>query len=351
MFCSDAHYRCLSMSEFNNKFSGRRVVLFCPKFFNYHHKIKEQLIEFGFELLFYDDRVSNSFLFKALLRLNWRFLINFVIAVREKMILKEMSSFQADYILFINPESPTVPFMRSVGLLVNRFGFSSKVIVYMWDSLKNKKNASAYIELVDRFVTFDPKDASFFKLDFLPLFYVDEYALIGKNITDLDTKYDLGFVGTLHSGRSLIFDKIVESIGARSSYRFLYCPSWIVFFIRKYILREFKCLSFKDVSFAPLSFFQTLNLVSSFKCVLDVPHEDQNGLTMRMFEMLGAKKKIITTSIDVVNYDFYRKSNIFILKDFNTDGLENFFDTPYESVDEAVYKKYSIESWLNTLLS
>ena len=57
-------------------------------------------------------------------------------------------------------------------------------------------------------------------------------------------------------------------------------------------------------------------IVTNSKCVLDSAQANQNGLTIRVIEMLGAKKKIITTNEDVVNYDFYRpKMFMYIIAD------------------------------------
>ena len=39
--------------------------------------------------------------------------------------------------------------------------------------------------------------------------------------------------------------------------------------------------------------------------VLDSAQDGQLGLTIRVLEAIGAKKKIITTNEDVINYDFY----------------------------------------------
>ena len=74
------------------------------------------------------------------------------------------------------------------------------------------------------------------------------------------------------------------------------------------------------------------------------------GLTIRVLEALGAKKKLITTNKDIVNYDFYHPENIYVY-DGKVD-LENiFFTSEYFEIDYEIYKKYSLESWLKEILS
>jgi hypothetical protein len=88
---------------------------------------------------------------------------------------------------------------------------------------------------------------------------------------------------------------------------------------------------------------------SESKCVLDSAQAGQLGLTIRVLEALGAQKKLITTNEDVVNYDFYDEENIYVYdgKSFNFDSP--FFKKPYKKIDESIYEKYSLRSWLKEM--
>lgn len=50
--------------------NGRKILLLCPKFYDYANIINNGLIDLGAEVYYYDERPSNSFLFKLFLRLN-----------------------------------------------------------------------------------------------------------------------------------------------------------------------------------------------------------------------------------------------------------------------------------------
>ena len=85
------------------------------------------------------------------------------------------------------------------------------------------------------------------------------------------------------------------------------------------------------------------------RCVLDSAQEGQLGLTIRVLEALGAKKKLITTNEDVVNYDFYREENIYVYNGI-FDYTSKFFKEPYREVEPLIYKQYSLRSWLTEIL-
>ncbi len=77
----------------------------------------------------------------------------------------------------------------------------------------------------------------------------------------------------------------------------------------------------------------------------------QHGLTFRVFEALGYRKKIITTNRDIRNYDFYNPNNIFIIEDVeNIDIPQSFFETPYEEIPVEIYNHYTVKEWVDRLL-
>jgi len=94
---------------------------------------------------------------------------------------------------------------------------------------------------------------------------------------------------------------------------------------------------------------EILNIISKSKTVLDIQHPDQSGLTMRTIEMLGAKRKLITTNSNIRNYDFYRKKNIYIIDRDNPKLDKSFFQSNYKNLSKDVYQKYSLENWLKTI--
>ena len=91
-------------------------------------------------------------------------------------------------------------------------------------------------------------------------------------------------------------------------------------------------------------------IYANSKCVIDVENAGQHGLTMRSIEILGLKRKLITTNKDIKNYDFYNSSNVFILDRKNPVMDMEFFNVPYQMLEDDMYKKYSLENWIFEVL-
>lgn len=68
-------------------------------------------------------------------------------------------------------------------------------------------------------------------------------------------------------------------------------------------------------------------------------------------EALGAKRKLITTNSDVEFYDFYNPTNILIVDRNNPVINTEFLNSEYSELPDEIYEKYSINSWIEKLLS
>lgn len=84
--------------------------------------------------------------------------------------------------------------------------------------------------------------------------------------------------------------------------------------------------------------------------LLDIHRKGQNGLTFRVFESIGLQKKLITTNPDIINYDFYNQNNILVIDEKNPDIPASFFETEYEKIPEEIFKKYSLEGWIENVV-
>ncbi|MCA5918297.1 hypothetical protein LES60_05735 [Pectobacterium brasiliense] len=327
------------------KLRGKKIVLFCPNFFSYDKKIREELESLGANVVLYDDRPSNSVIVKSLIRLRINFLIQFFINRYYDFIMKNMESFRPDYVLFVNPETPN----RSILERMKGKFKETSFILYMWDSVANKKGILQYKHLFDQCFTFDQKDAENLDFNFLPLFYSNQYTEITRSKEK--PVYDMCFIGTIHSQRMRLVNKVIKVSNATNPFVYFYCPSIFVFFYKKYISKELSDVDLKQVSFIPMSSEHVLDIIRKSKCIVDIPHSAQRGLTMRTIEMLGAGKKIITTNEHIKNYDFFLKDNVYVLSDENNDELKGFLSKDYCDLSFDIYYKYSLRSWLLSVFS
>ena len=326
--------------------SGKTVLLLAPKFFGYELEIKKELENLGAKVIYFDERPKNDFFTKIFIRLNLKSFISKKIDDYYKNIIQEIKDESIDYLFLVDVETVPLKFIEKTILMNPKL----KVLTYFWDSVKNRKKSLEYLAYSNKFFSFDLKDAEAdIRIEFLPLFYIDDY----KNIANIENElvYDISFIGTVHSDRYKIIKKIEEQAKGLDlkTYFYFYSPSKILFFFQKLFKKDFKYIKWKDVSFKSLSKSDVIDIIKQSKTIIDIQHPFQTGLTMRTIEMFGAKKKLFTTNNDIENYDFYNRSNIFIINRNNPKINVDFFGKEYKNLTDDIYKKYSINQWLKTI--
>jgi GT2 family glycosyltransferase len=218
----------------------------------------------------------------------------------------------------------------------------------MWDSIQNKKPAMEAFPYFDWSYSFDNSDAQKIKgIQFRPLFFIDKYDA-DKNNLSLSQSIDLCFLGTVHSDRYNLIHNIkeqVEKIGL-THYFFMYFPSPILFWYKKFRDIHFFNAKYKEFSFKQLKIEEIVERIMMSKVVLDIQHPKQTGLTMRTIEMIGAGRKLITTNTAIKKYDFYNENNILVIDRDNPKISPSFFNSPYQEISPNIRYKYSIEGWI-----
>lgn len=324
--------------------TGKRVLLFAPKFFGYEKEIANKIKEFGAAVDLYDERANPTTIDKVLIRLHVMFPGKSKIKKYYNAIIS--SGKRYDYVIFINPETVTSSLLNKMKEEFN----SAKFILYMWDSLENKPFTKDIIPLFDRKFSFNKIDCEHNGLIFRPLFFIDTYDAENIKISH-KIKYDISFTGTIHSDRYFILKKIktwTENADLKT-YFFMYFPSKILYFryrfnnLRKYIDKN-------DFSYTSKKSSEIRDILLSSNVVVDIQHPRQTGLTMRTVETLGLGKKLITTNADIRSYDFYNPQNILVIDRDNPVIDEDFIRTPYVQIDESIRKRYSLEGFVRNIL-
>jgi hypothetical protein len=218
----------------------------------------------------------------------------------------------------------------------------------MWDSFENKKSLLKNIEHFDNCFIFDPFDAKKYGLHFRPLFYSGG---INKN-DDEKYEYDISFVGTAHSDRYLIASQIEASLlSSMTIYKYLYLQAPWMFWIHKFGNNAFKGARVDEFKFTPINKLELQRIFSASRSVLDIEHPKQSGLTMRTFETLGNQKKLITTNVNILDYDFYNPNNIFVIDRKKVPVIPTqFFTEPYSQLSDDLNYKYSLTGWVDEVL-
>jgi hypothetical protein len=263
--------------------------------------------------------------------------------MQEKLInTLSKTGIRYDYIFVIKGEKLTNKFLIDLKQLNPKAQF----IQYMWDDVNRVANFFDNMHIYDKIYSFDKKNAEQYCLEFLPLFFCDEF----KSICNTDKKIDVYFSGWEHSDRRQLIEIIIPILKENnSSYYFhIYTGLW------KVLRQKIKKMDFKKepdyIKYNTLSLKKNAELTLKSRILIDIQHPTQSGLTMRTIEALAAKCKLITTNSDIKKYDFYDANNILIIDRDRPIIDSKFLYTPYKNVPEDIVEKYSLTNWIKTML-
>lgn len=324
-----------------------KILFIAPKFYSYHVLIKETFEEKGFIVDYFDDRPDESFFTKALLRLNKSFLFY----KRKKYFLKilqQAKQKQYEIVFIIYGQSFTKKMMEELRLNLP----NSKFIFYMFDPLFSMPDRLDFSMVFDKRFSFDINDVKKHKeFQLLPLFYKKD---LFHNYLHKDTKQDIDvcYIGTMMPGKYSFVNGMLNELKKKYSNIFNYQ------FIQSKLVALFFMLTSKDFKHARLNEFKfdridnkdALEIMSRSKFIIDCPKKNQSGLTIRIFEALILKKKIITTNDSIKDYDFYDPRNIYIYDGKSIDFTNVFFTEEYYELPKEIIEKYEISNWVDRIL-
>ena len=321
---------------------NKNVLFIAPKYFNYENYIKKSLESMGADVyLIYENLVYFSS--------TYHYLRKFFPTIFKKVAnnyfyknINKINCEKIDYVLVIRGEFLSVNF---ISFLRNKYGDKCKFILYQWDSIINNPNAIVISPYFDKCLSFDLSDAKKYSWNYRPLFYINRLAN-----PSLEKKYDMLFIGSMHSQRVSIHYLIKKFCELNRLKYYSHIFSFrIGYFKNKYFLRkkEFIADIDNDVRFSTLSLEECYKLYNTSRILVDYAHPGQSGLTMRTVEALGCGCKMVTNNEAIMSSDFYNPNNIYIYDSTNIDIPLKFIETPYEEIDKEIVRTYSLEYWID----
>jgi len=312
------------MFKKNLEFLGM-IVYLLPHSEN-HHKISiiDELKHIGRKIFKKDRSYKNIAKEQNRLRIEQQIHHNLLDSISEEI----------DFALIIRPD------LLNNDIIEKIKGKAKKMVGYQWDGLERYPNIYRKIKYFDSFFVFDHKDLAFdpnFKL--ITNFYFD------FNIEEhLYPKNDVFFIGSHIESR---MPKLIEISSFLKKNGFKIDIN-VIGSSRKYIEKnsESGITHITEI----FDFEKNYNKIKNAKAILDLLNNVHNGLSLRTFESIGLKKKLITNNLEVKNYDFYNKDNIFIIGENKTDDISTFLSTPYNDLNFEIYKKYGFTNWICNIL-
>ena len=123
----------------------------------------------------------------------------------------------------------------------------------------------------------------------------------------------------------------------------------MVYLYNKLTNPDYKNVTKQDIRFDSISPSKIKEIYKESRCILDVEHSAQRGLTMRTIEMIGLNKKLITTNQNISKYDFYDKNNICIINKKNPVVPVEFWNSPYIPIKNQILQRYSLRSFVQEI--
>ena len=303
-----------------------------PKFFGYSEILIRECKKKGFSVsIIYENFnefvIKYKFGFNNAKEYNKYYVSKMEETTYDIVLAIRASTLSCDVIDFIKKNSP-----------------NAKMYMYQWDSVANNPNAIKIAHKFDVVMTFDPYDAKKYGWEYRPLFYT-EWSLRRDR-----RQIDIAYICSLHSKRVNVFNTLKEYNNYKE---YLYLYSKLSHYIKEKYLKhatEYQEISDRDVHFKPLSLSQVNEVMRSCNIIVDYTHPQQKGFTMRTCEAIGHHCKLATNNIEVLKADFYDPNNVYIYDPENFVLPKDFIQCDYRDLEESVYNRYSVNSWVSEIL-
>lgn len=323
-----------------------KILLISPKYFDYELKIKTELEKDGNSVDWLDDRPKCGTISKGLLRLFPGIMKLKTNKYFNEVVLKKIKNEKYNTCIVILGQSFSVNNCIEI-----KKHIKGRMILYLWDSIKNFPNCLKISKCFDTVFSFDYEDCKRYNFKFLPLFFTE-------TIDVQDTKNKppifISFIGTIKKGKYEYLKPLLNQVkkyALENHFKivfYMYLQSKLVYIFYKIFYKEFRNSSIKEFEFKKLSYDKYIDICKNSNIILDVVMGQQNGLTMRTFEAIGLNKKLITTNKNVNKYEFYNKDYIYIYDG----GVLNFNDKFFSNA-LVIYNnknKYTLANWVKRIL-
>ena len=190
--------------------------------------------------------------------------------------------------------------------------------------------------------------------------WIKEYAKVYCFDYDFSVKNNIGYIHQFYF-KNLIPEQSSEQVDVfyvgRDKGRFNFLDKLINVF--KQTNLTYKIFLYKDnlnefcdsniITNKFMDYNEVISRVCSSKAIIEINLEAQTGITLRALEALYFKKKLITNNENIMNFNFYKPENIFIVGKDDINKLYEFVNSKWCDLPEDIYNQYSFEDWLNKI--
>ncbi|MBC8753688.1 hypothetical protein H2O64_03345 [Kordia sp. YSTF-M3] len=311
--------------------SSKKVLIIAPFAFGYTAHIQKALQQYetiDAEILYLDQPAfsykntfhkAQNFFSKLFLGKNLK---KTFVTDRIKASLVELG--KQDEIFIIRPDMLNDDLLRFIKSYTNKF------IAYYYDSTRRFPRKTDIIPMFDKVYSYDRLDVSTYNLDFLTNYIFEE-----SNHQEFEYQF---FNISTNDYRFPLLENLAN---------YLKQHKW-TYNIQVYNGSEMPAEHVEIIT-TQKSITEVSELIQKAKIIVEIQRTEQVGLSFRIFEALGHRKKLITTNKDIVNYDFYHSQNILVVDEHNIEIPEDFVTSPYVEIDSTILSNYKIENWVKPI--
>lgn len=314
----------------------KKVLFISYSFFGYEKQIID-LIEkvLGYKVFYINPEKYREGYKNIFEKLYSNFIIKpfFRTTLKEKKLYKNLKKKvdeieKFDYIFCIRPDMMNHEIMQ---YLKNK---GKCMIVHHWDSFSFIPKQKEYLKYFLYKSTFDMEEAKQYEMKFIPNFYIKNF-IKNNLVEEIDVftvmKYDERFKKLENIAKKFKEKKI--------KYKF-------VVVTEKNIKSEYI-----EIQKEKMQLKETYEWIGRSKAVLEIGHINeekyQGGLSFRVADVIGNKKKLITNYEMVKKYDFYCEDNVYLIDDRL--DIKEFLEKPYKLLNESIYERYSDKEWIKKI--
>ena len=255
---------------------------------------------------------------------------------RQEYILQQLkkSGFQHQ-ILVVNPELIDLEYHLEIKK------HTEKYIAYLYDSVSRCPVNHLLDGVFDEIFSFDKVDVATYGFS-----EINNYIYFDTPKTASQLKQNFIYIGSIDN-RLDYLNQFAEHL-KKQHQSFLFYAIGKKAFVNK--LKQLFLGKNKNLIFQKKRFSQqeTLKMYAESETIVDLVRDNQTGLSFRIFEALGLRKKIITNNFSIQNYDFYTSNNVYLI-DENIQFQSNVYTSNFVQLPDNIYDKYSISAWVETV--
>jgi hypothetical protein len=320
-----------------NNIKKKKCLLIIPKsFYSFHNFLTEALNELGYEVAIANEEYPENTIGKLMGKLG----IPLLLTTTRRVVKRDFLVGKAyDLALIIKGRG------ISNELISDIKDVCPMIVGYNFDSFDYHKAPLKWYKSVDRYCTFDYKDADKYSLPIVELF-----SSLSKELREKEISFAISAIVRNHSNRLKFIDDIFKVIDVENRFIYIYEQNLFTFCIN-FINSPILYLKYsKYISFKSLNYQEYIRVLHVSNFTIDYAHPKQSGMTMRCLEALSTQTKVISNNPFLMrNSNFSEKNAIIFDGTKENDDVKKQFDQMCNLTPGKSHRK--ISDFINDLLN